>query len=104
MTATPAIVCTPEEIPAARRAEHGERLKTIVLAKMQSMEASPTGFTMLYRPEDFLEVARWVDLERLCCPFMEFHLRVTDKAMTLQLSGPEGSAEYLMSLVSGNAG
>jgi len=97
---TAAIVCTPEEIPAERRAEQGQRLKTIVLAKMQSMEGAPTGFTMRYRPEDFLEVAKWVDLERLCCPFMEFHLRATDKSVTLQMIGPEGSADYLLSLVS----
>ena len=96
---TAAIVCTPQEIPAERRAEHGERLKNIVLAKMQSMEGAPTGFTMRYGAEDFLEIAKWVNLERLCCPFMEFHLRATDKSVTLQLTGPEGSADYLLSLV-----
>ncbi|HEV2563032.1 MAG TPA: hypothetical protein VGT78_12910 [Rhizomicrobium sp.] len=95
-----AIVCTPEEIPAERRAEHGERLKTVVLAKMQSTQGAPTGFTMTYRAEDFLELAKWVDLERLCCPFMEFHLRAADKSVTLEMSGPEGSADYLLSLVS----
>ena len=94
------IVCTPEEIPVDRRAEHGKRLAEVVMAKALEMQASSTGFEMRYAPSEWIELAKWIDLERLCCPFAAFELRVDRAGITLRLSGPEGTGDYLMSLVS----
>ena len=37
------------------------------------------------------EVAQWITMERLCCPFLAFQLEVTSKGdLRLTLRGPEG--------------
>jgi hypothetical protein len=71
-----------------------------VTAKIRGAEALPDGFLFAYRVEDFLEVAKWIDLERLCCPFADFELRAGRDGVKLRLTGPEGAASYLLSLIS----
>lgn len=93
------IACRPEEIPVGRREEHRKRLSDIVLGRMRSSEAGESGFTMRYDADCFPELARWIELERLCCPFLTFNLQVSAEKTTLDLSGPEGTKEYLMSLM-----
>lgn len=92
-------LCTPDSIPEDRRSEHRERLEMIVMGRLRGAEATVSELTLVYGAEDFLELARWVELERLCCPFASFELRVSGEDARLRLCGPEGTAEYLLSLV-----
>lgn len=94
------IVCTPEAIPESRRGEHAKRLANIIMARATESHALSTGFEMHYASSDWIEVAKWVDLERLCCPFAAFELRTDRAGVTLRLSGPEGTGPYLLSLLS----
>ena len=41
------------------------------------------------------EVARWIDLERLCCPFLRFGLEVDSTAAWLRLTGLAGVKAFL---------
>ena len=94
------IVCTPELIPPGRRAEHRRRLAELVMARALHAHADGEGFILAYRAEDFLELAKWVDLERLCCSFASFELRADGNGVALRIAGPAGTAEYLSSLIS----
>jgi hypothetical protein len=41
------------------------------------------------------EIAEWIALERLCCPFLTFQLDVRGADVRLTLSGPEGAKAIL---------
>jgi|SRR5271154_695322 len=41
------------------------------------------------------EIAEWIALERLCCPFLTFQLDVRGEEVRLTLTGPEGSKAIL---------
>jgi hypothetical protein len=45
----------------------------------------------------FTDVARWIDLERRCCPFFDFQveLRRNDGPIALRLTGPEGIKAFI---------
>jgi hypothetical protein len=42
-------------------------------------------------------MAEFISRERLCCPFLEFTLKVSpdDDPISLLLSGPEGTKDFL---------
>ena len=45
------------------------------------------------------EIARLIDLERQCCPFLRFRIAVGENGgpLLLELTGPEGTKEFLLS-------
>lgn len=49
-----------------------------------------------------VELTNMIVLERQCCPFLSFHLRVepADGPIWLELSGPQGTRDFLNSLFS----
>lgn len=44
------------------------------------------------------ELADMIDLERQCCPFLEFHLKVAAGSgpLLLEITGPEGTKDFLL--------
>ena len=44
------------------------------------------------------ELAGLVDLERQCCPFLQFRITVAPNGgpLTLDMTGPEGTKEFLL--------
>jgi hypothetical protein len=49
------------------------------------------------RPYVFLRLAEWMELERACCPFLDFGLIFENSVPTTRLDvrGPEGVKEFL---------
>ena len=46
--------------------------------------------------DSLIELARLVDLERQCCPFIQFSITVgPDAPIWLQMTGPQGSKEFI---------
>jgi hypothetical protein len=41
------------------------------------------------------EVAEWITLERLCCPFLNFQIEVAGETWRLTLRGPDGTKAIL---------
>jgi hypothetical protein len=80
----------------AQRAEQGKRGKLLFSAVRERKELT-NGFAFridsVAAPLD--EVARWIDLERRCCPFLRFSLEVDAESSWLRLAGPEGVREFL---------
>ena len=83
-------------IPAEERAEHFVRAERLFAAALDRREL-PHGISVRLPPDLFAEVARFVDNERRCCPFLGFTIQVPpgEGALTLRLTGPEGVREFL---------
>lgn len=88
-------------------AELQERRRTILNAVRESvLETVETEAGFAYRfPSDatfISQLATLVELERQCCPFLRFRLTVeeADGPIWLELTGPEGTKEFLASLFS----
>lgn len=55
------------------------------------------GLTFSFSSEDEVldKLIDFVKSERLCCDFLSFTLSVTDDKATLELTGPDGTREFL---------
>lgn len=76
-----------------RRATVIRELKDLVLKK----EEIPEGLQFTFQSTDPVldKLLDFVKSERLCCDFLSFHLSVVDDTATLQITGPEGTREFL---------
>lgn len=94
------LACNPNALTAEQRKEHSGRSKRLYGALREPKEL-PDGwqFTLNLASMSLEETARWIDLERLCCPFLRFTLEVApeSRTVTLRLAGPEGVKEFLRS-------
>ena len=81
-----------------------ERRQT-VLAKLHDAVVEVQELTDGYRysfsseGNRFKELAEMIDLERHCCPFLEFNLKVAAGGgpLHLEITGPEGTKDFLLS-------
>jgi len=66
---------------------------------LQAIHEMPNGYEFLFpcSSETIAKLAEFVANERLCCPFLEFELKIApnDQPISLTLSGPEGTREFL---------
>jgi hypothetical protein len=85
-----------------RRQEHLDRMA----AFLEEVSEIPTGFKYTFRLEsDTLEqLITIIELERNCCPFLNFDLsqRAGESSVSLALTGPEGTKEAIKSLFNWN--
>jgi hypothetical protein len=74
-----------------------EKLRGAVL----EVEELADGFAYSFSAEGnrFNELADMIDLERQCCPFLQFSVTVTagHGPLTLEITGPEGTKDFLLS-------
>ena len=91
------LACVPGAIPAAERATHFARIGWLFGAEVRATHELPDGRAYTFDADAFDEVARWVTLERRCCPFLTFALELTPaaKALRLRLTGPAGTRAFL---------
>jgi|SRR3954470_8495402 len=93
------VACTLS--PAALKARRDNVLKQLV-RRAQHVEEHPDGCRLRFTPDAGLleEIARTIDAERECCRFLQFTLTVeaANGPITLDLSGPSGTREFLAGL------
>jgi hypothetical protein len=85
-------------------AELHERRRT-VLEKLRDalveVKELAEGYSYLFTSEGnrFQELAAMIDLERQCCPFLQFRVNVAagNGPLTLEITGPEGTKDFLLS-------
>ncbi len=84
----------------ARRANVLEKARRAVV-KMEELDDGYS-YTFSSASEWLSELAGLVDLERQCCPFLQFRITVAanDGPLVLEMTGPEGTKEFLMSTFS----
>jgi hypothetical protein len=92
------VACRLDAFDERGRAEH-RRLAGELLAAMTDVEELPDGYAMRFpgRPFLFLRIARWIELERACCPFLTIRLEIerSGPAYRVRLTGPEGAKDVL---------
>jgi hypothetical protein len=86
-------------IPADQRDAHLGTIEKLFRA-VERIEELPKGYTFFLPNESdvLLEAAKFIALERLCCPFFSFHLNVEGDRSTLSLSltGQEGVKPFIL--------
>ncbi len=91
------IICTPEALTAEqhqRLSELHEMLPQIVSSVMPIDD----GYTLYFHEDVAVTLlAEYIQLERLCCPFLSFTLRVIagEKPIKLDISGGEGVKTFV---------
>jgi hypothetical protein len=98
MSENQSLACDLTAIPASVREEHVLTApKLFRLA--QEVQELPDGFAIrfLNEPGSFMQMATFVENERLCCPFFNFGLEVepNNGPLWLRLTGQEGVKELL---------
>jgi hypothetical protein len=98
MTHDQPIICIPTALTPEQRARVSE-LRACLAGATSNVREESDGYVHAYAagPEILRLLGEWVDLERLCCPFLTFEIRWSsgDDAPTLRLSGPAGVKEFL---------
>ncbi len=87
------LACSLEAIPHAGRARYHElvaHLRTAFRARTELAD----GYTFRLDEQSVVltQIAEWISMERLCCPFLTFHLEITGGTPDchLTLTGPPG--------------
>ena len=97
------LACNMGVFTPAQREAH--ILTTIQLMRaVQNVQEVENGYEFTYANEDELisKLAEFVIYERLCCPFLKFTLIVnSNEAISLTLTGPLGTQEFLREEFSG---
>jgi len=94
------VACTLEaEALKARR----EGLLAKLLRRAEHHEEWPDGHLFRFAADDeiVLLIARAIDAERRCCPFLRFRLTVEPGGgpIELELTGPAGTREFLSAIL-----
>jgi hypothetical protein len=92
--------CNISALSAEQRKKHSESTVRLFSA-VKNLQEESNGY-IFQLPSDsatLQEVSEWIDLERKCCPFMNFSLTIGDekKPMTLRINGDENTKEFLKS-------
>lgn len=97
MTESP-IACVLNAIPPEKRGHH-EHLAHQWMSAVQEIRELPQGYGFRLPAESTLIVnmAEFITLERLCCPFLAFTLELESEnaALWFQLTGREGVKAFL---------
>jgi hypothetical protein len=92
------LACDLTAIPASAREEHITTAPQL-FEVAQEIQELPTGYAIRFQnePGRFAAVAKYIENERLCCPFFNFGLEVESNsgAIWLKLTGAEGVKELL---------
>jgi hypothetical protein len=92
------LFCDLTAIPADAREEHIVTAPQL-FQRVQEVRELPNGYTFgfLNEPGGLLAIAKYIEYERLCCPFFDFELKVESdqRAVWLSLTGREGVKELL---------
>lgn len=94
------IVCNMNVFTPAERENH-IRTTIQLFQTVQDIQEVENGYEFIFpnsnNPEEFAQFAEFIYNERRCCPFLEFTLKISskDNLISLLLTGPEGTKEFL---------
>ena len=95
---TPSLACDLTAIPADVREEHVITAPQL-FALAQEVQELSNGFAIRFanEPGRFMAIAKFIENERLCCPFFNFGLEIEPNSgpLWLRLTGGEGVKEIL---------
>lgn len=94
------IFCNMDVFTPAERESHIQTT-TQLFQTVQSIYEAQNGYEFIFPgpngSESIAVFAEFIYNERRCCPFLEFTLKIApnDKPISLFLTGPEGTREFL---------
>jgi hypothetical protein len=92
------VACRLDAFEPEGRVQHG-RLVAELLAAASDVTELSDGYAVRFpaRPFLFLRIARWIEIERACCPFLTIRLEFerATPAYRVWLTGPEGTKDVL---------
>jgi hypothetical protein len=91
------VACVPGAIAAEERSKHFARAKQLFAESAKERRALPNGYAFRFDVTVLEEVARFIENERKCCPFMTFEVEVGPAAgpLWLRMTGPDGTQAVL---------
>ena len=95
--------CDMTAIAETQRAEHVDRIQKLFRAVEEIRElTNGYAFRLKNAADTLVTAAKFVELERLCCPFFGFILEVEAEAgdMWLTLNGRDGVKPFIMAEIS----
>ena len=99
MSTTPSgVACVPGAIPAGSRAAHFALARRLFGERARERRELADGVALRFDAADLADVARFVDHERRCCPFLRFGIELSPDGgpLWLRLTGPAGTRELLL--------
>ena len=96
------LACVPSAIPSLERAQHFVLARELLINQAAERVDLPDGYEFRFAAEELVQLVRFIDNERKCCPFMSFRLQIGPQAgpIWLQMTGPEGTREVLQAELS----
>jgi hypothetical protein len=92
------LVCNMDVFTPAQRESHIQTTTELIQA-VQRVHGVENGyeFTFPNETEYISKIAEFISNERLCCPFLEFSLKIisNNEPISLSLTGPTGTQEFL---------
>jgi hypothetical protein len=85
------LACNIKAIGAAQRPRYDDLVKRLRSAMRDRSELTD-GYSYSLRTGEISlpEVAEWITMELLCCPFLTFQLEVVGESSFLKMRGPDG--------------
>jgi hypothetical protein len=92
------IACNVKAISEAARPRYSDLVKRLRLAVKDRSELSDGyAYTLDNREITLPEVAEWITMEQLCCPFLTFQVDLTGNGDSrLTMRGPTGAKAVLL--------
>ncbi len=92
------LVCNMAVLTPAQRESH-IRTSTGLIDALQGVQGVENGYELLFPNETkfITQIAEFISNERLCCPFLDFTLKVASdrEPVSFTLTGPVGTQEFL---------
>ena len=94
--ADPAFACSMDAFTSGQRERHMAFIEQHLLAA-DATEELPDGYQLRFDKgsERYAELAEWISLERLCCPWIQFGLELDGETVKLSLRAPEAARPVL---------
>lgn len=91
------VACDPTAIEPEERRAHDALAERLFLQRVREREDLAAGYAFRFDPEDLADLGRWVERERLCCPFFDFTIRVPSGggSVWLSLTGSDAVKAFL---------
>ena len=92
------IYCNMDVFTSAERENHIQTT-TRLFQTVQGIHVTQNGYEFIFPngSESIAAFAEFISNERRCCPFLDFTLKIfsKDQPISLALTGPEGTQEFL---------
>lgn len=97
-TDQPVLACNTKAISSSERPRYNDLVQNIRRSLRDRRELTD-GYTFRLSEQSIslTDVAEWIRMERLCCPFLVFRLEIAGSAADIQLTlrGPSGTKAIL---------